>query len=1026
MPNCHQCEAELGSDDPAGLCPKCLILGAFESSFAADELRTETVGTTTALARDDDFGRYRIIQPLGEGGMGTVYLAEQLEPIRRRVALKVIKLGMDTSQVLARFDNERQALAMMDHPNIAQIFDAGATTIGRPYFVMEYIEGAPITEYCDRQRMTTRQRLALFLAVCRAVQHAHQKGVIHRDLKPSNVLVTEQDGAPIPKVIDFGIAKATDKWAVENTLLTQFGQIVGTPEYASPEQADTMTGDVDAVSDVYSLGVLMYELLIGAVPFDTATLRNAGLAEMLRIIREEEAPSLPRKLTSMGAAASDIAARRQTDPVSLRRLVDGDLNSITMKALEKARERRYASVSELAADIQRYMEHRPVLASPPSSLYRARKFLRRHRLAAVATAAGVVFLILSGVTAWSLSHSASRPKLTEKDTIILADFDNKTGDPVFDDTLRQGLSVELQQSPFLTLISDTRIQQTLPLMSQPKNARLTLEIAQQVCERTGSAAILEGSIASLGSQYVLGLRARNCSTGSVLDQEQIQAARREDVLNSLSQIARRFRTKVGESLATVEKHSTPLVEATTPSLEALKAYSTALKAILSGGGTAEIPLFRRAVEIDPQFAVANAHLGFAYSVRGRSILAAECTTKAWKLRDRVSGRERFFIDFLYDRQVTGNLEKAYQTLELWHQTYPRGDPDPRGLLGGISTHGTGRFERAIEASQEIIAAEPDVQVGYGNLASSLFFLDRFPEAESALQRAYERKLEPLNDLVMRYNIALLKGDYDQMDRVVARSKGKPLAEHRVAHAEALALARSGRLRAARLSSSRAVDLLLQEGEGARELAATYQAARAVWEALCGNAAEGQSAANAALDLSKGRDVQYAAGLALALSGHSSRSEALAGDLEKRFPEDTFVKFTYAPVLRALAELRQGKPADAVQRLEIAHRYELAANGLSFSFYLGGLHSAYVRGEAFMAGRRYAEAAAEFQKLLDHRGIVGLDPIGALALLQLGRVYSLSGDNAKAKGAYDAFLTLWKNADPDIPILKQAKAEYAKL
>ena len=317
-----------------------------------------------------------------------MYLAEQREPIRRRVALKVVKLGMDTAQVLARFDNERQALAMMDHPNIARIFDAGATGRGRPYFVMEYIEGAPITQYCDRKRMTTRERLALFLAVCRAVQHAHQKGVIHRDLKPSNVLVTEQDGTPVPKVIDFGIAKATDKWAVENTLLTQFGQIVGTPEYASPEQADTMTGAIDEPPDVYSLGVLLYELLIGAVPFETATLRSAGLAEMLRIIREEEAPSLPRKLTSMGAAASDIAARRQTDPASLRRLVDGDLNAITMKALEKVRERRYASVSDLAADIQRHLEDRPVLASPPGRLYRTRKFLRRHRMAALGTTAG--------------------------------------------------------------------------------------------------------------------------------------------------------------------------------------------------------------------------------------------------------------------------------------------------------------------------------------------------------------------------------------------------------------------------------------------------------------------------------------------------------------------------------------------------------------------------------------------------------------------------------------------------------------
>ena len=453
----------------------CLIQGALGSS-GADEFNTQTAGAAADLAPDEDFGRYRIIQPLGEGGMGSVYLAEQREPIRRRVALKVVKLGMDTAQVLSRFDNERQALAMMDHPNIAQIFDAGATPKGRPYFVMEYIEGAPITQYRDRRRLTTKERLALFLAVCRAVQHAHQKGVIHRDLKPSNVLVMEQDGVPVPKVIDFGIATATDKWAVEKTLLTQFGQIVGTPEYASPEQADTMTGEVDESSDVYSLGVILYELLIGAVPFDTATLRSAGLAEMLRIIREDEAPSLARKLTSLGAAATGIAERRQTDPLTLRRLVDGDLNSITMKALEKARERRYASVADLAADIQNHLEHRPVLASPRGRLYRAGKFLRRHRAAALGTAAGLVFLLLIGVTAWSLSRrdSPTRPTLTEKDTIVVADFTNQTGDPVFDDALRQGLSFELEQSPF-TVISDRKVQQMLALMGQSKDARVTPE-----------------------------------------------------------------------------------------------------------------------------------------------------------------------------------------------------------------------------------------------------------------------------------------------------------------------------------------------------------------------------------------------------------------------------------------------------------------------------------------------------------------------------------------------------------------------
>jgi serine/threonine protein kinase/Tfp pilus assembly protein PilF len=1019
---------ELGSDDPAGLCPKCLMQGVFESSHGGNDYGTETVDTVTAGISDDDFGRYHILRPLGEGGMGTVYLAEQREPIRRKVALKVVKLGMDTNEVLTRFNYERQALAMMDHPNIARIFDAGATPKGRPYFAMEYIDGVPITQYCDIKRMTIGDRLELFLAVCRAVQHAHQKGVIHRDLKPSNVLVMEQEGAPVSKVIDFGIAKATDQWAVEKTFLTQLGQMIGTPEYASPEQAEVMTGDVDERSDVYSLGVILYELLIGAVPFDPTRLRQEGLAEMLRVVREEEAPPLSRKLSAVGAATADIASRRQTDPASLRRLVSGDLNWIAMKALEKAREHRYASVAELTSDIERYVEHRPVLASPPSGLYRARKFVRRHRSAVLGTAAGFVFIALTGLTVWSLMHrnTSTGPKLTDKDTIVLADFDNKTGDPVFDDTLRQGLSVELRQSPFFSLISDQQIQATLALMGQPKDTRLTPETARQICERTGSTAMLAGSVAALGSRYVVGLRAENCNSGSILDQEQVVSKNREDVLNSLSQIVREFRTRVGESLATVEKHSTPLAEATTPSLEALKAYSTGMKANVFAGSAAAVPFFRRAIEIDPQFAMAYADLGLAYSDIGESVLSAESTTKAWQLRDRVSDREKFFIDFIYEREVTGNLEKAYQTLETWYQTYPRGEqPSPHDLLGGLSSQGTGRFERAIEISREQIAADPAVVYGYHNLASSLFFLDRFPEAEKTLEQAAERKVEEPYLLVFRYTLAALKDDKEQMDRVVTLAKGKHGAEHWVAHAEALALARSGRLQDSRRSSNRAVNLALQEGQ--REKAASYRAAQAVLEAVCGNGAETKSNALAALKLSRGRDVQYAAGLALALSRESSRSEALASDLEKRFPEDTFVKFTYAPVLRAVSALQQGKPVNSLDELQISLPYELAANGLNFNhFYLGGLHSAYVRGVALMATHRYAEASAEFQKILDHRGFVGLDPIGALSHLQLGRAYVLAGDRIKAKSAYEDFFSLWKNADPNIPILKSARAEYDRL
>jgi serine/threonine protein kinase/Tfp pilus assembly protein PilF len=686
-----------------------------------------------------------------------------------------------------------------------------------------------------------------------------------------------------------------------------------------------------------------------------------------------------------------------------RRIRSRRLEKIVNRCLEEDPVHRWQSAAELERELAK--------VTPSTSAWKAG-----------ATAAAVV-AVFAG--AYSYFHRA--PKLTDKDTLVLADFDNKTGDPVFDDTLRQGLSVELQQSPFLSLIPDQQVQQTLTLMGQPKDTRLTSDVAQQICERTGSAAVLEGSIASLGSQYVLGLRARNCSTGNILDQEQIQAARREDVLNSLSEISRKFRTRAGESLAAVEKHSTPLQEATTPSLEALKAYSTGIKMNTSIGRDAGTPFLRRAAEIDPKFAIAYANLGLNYSGTGESVLSAESTTKAWQLRERASDREKFFIEFTYNRQVTGNLEKAYQTLESWLQTYPRGDtpPSPYGLLGGLSTQGTGRFERAIETSQKEIATNPDFSFGYENLASSYFFTDRFAEAEGTLQQAFERKLESATDLVMRYNIALLKGDKDQMDRVVARAKGKRGAEHRLAHEGALALARSGRLQAAARLSNRAVDLALQEGQ--REAAASYRAARAVWEAVYTKTAEGKSSAMAALDLSRGRDVQYAAGFAVGFSGDSSRLEAIASDLEKRFPEDTFVKFAYAPVLRALAGVGRGTPAEGVERLEITRQYELAVNGLNHDhFYLGGLHSAYVRGEAFMAEHRYAEATAEFQKILDHRGLVGLDPIGALAHLQLGSVFALSGDKAKAKAAYDAFLALWKDADPDVPILKSAKAEYKRL
>jgi len=1027
MASCPQCGQELGPGDPAGLCPQCLIRGAFDSSVGADESGTQTVVAAMAVDADDDFVRYHIIRPLGEGGMGSVYLAEQREPIRRMVALKVVKLGMDTSQVLARFANERQALALMDHPNIARIFDAGATSKGRPYFVMEYIEGVPITQYCDRNRIAIGQRLELFLAVCRAVQHAHQKGVIHRDLKPSNVLVTEQEGAPVPKVIDFGIAKATDQRAMERTLLTQFGQMVGTPQYASPEQAEVTTGAVDESSDVYSLGVILYELLVGSVPYDVDTLRQAGLSEMLRIIREEEAPPLAQKLTTLGAAVADVAARRQTDPAALRRLVDGDLNSIAMKALEKARERRYASVTDFAADLQRYIEHRPVLAAPARRLYRARKFLRRHRAAVFGTAAALALILLSGATVWSFvrRESTPNPKLANKGTIVLGEFANATGDSAFDGTLRQVIAGELGKSPYFSLLPDARIADTLRLMVRPADAKLSPEVASEICERTSSEAVVESSITSLGREYMLSLRARNCRTGDVLDEEQATAAKKEDVFKALGQMVNRFESRAGATLPHVEKEPSLPVDVTTPSLEAWRSFSAAMRSQQRKAQTTEvIPLLKRATELDPQFAMAYAHLGRQYASFGESELGARNIAKAYELRNRTSDEENYFITFNYHRQVTRNLELARQTLESWTQSNPQ-DLNAHGFLAAFTSQGSGHYEKAAEEGQKAIAIDPAYSIGYENVAFAYVYLDRLGEAEATLGKASERKIETNEFSLLRYFIDFLKDDQAALERETTQRRAKLEAQGFFEHQEALTLAYRGRLREAAQLSERAVSLSRQAD--LRERAALFEGARAAWNALLGDGAEAKGIAAAALSLYRSRDADYGPAFAFALAHDTARTHSIAAELEKRYPEDTSVQFSYLPALRALEAINQGDAAKALEMTQVAAPYDLAVPGTAFysGAFFGAMYPVYVRGLAYSRMGRHREAAAEFQKILDHPGIMLNDPMGPLARLQFARELSASGDRAKSGAVYKDLLTIWKDADPDLEIVQQARAEAAK-
>jgi eukaryotic-like serine/threonine-protein kinase len=621
------------------------------------------------------------------------------------------------------------------------------------------------------------------------------------------------------------------------------------------------------------------------------------------------------------------------------------------------------------------------------------------------------------------SYLYKTPKLTDKDTIVLADFANTTGDPVFDRTLRQGLAVQLEQSPFLSLISEDRIRQTLRLLGQQPDARLTPEFAREICERTASTAVLEGTIASLGSEYVLSLRATNCRTGDVLDDEQVQAARKEDVLNGLGQMANKFRTRAGESLASVKQHDTPLPEATTSSLEALKAYSAAWQVQATGGSAAAIPHFKRAIEIDPKFALAHAALGRMYDDLGEPDLSAENTTKAHELRDRVSDREKFFIGASYDLEVTGNFAAAEQTCSVWAQTYPR-DPMPHLFLSGDVYPTMGNYKKATEEASQAIGLDPDFVVGYWNLAYAYEYLGQLGEAENAVRRAAERKLEIPDFLVQRYDIAFLKGDKTAMQQAAASVAGKSGAEEWISDHEALVLAYGGRLRQSRALAARAEELAKQANQ--REEAALFEAGAALREAFFGNPLAARERATDALGLSRNKDVQYGAAFSFALAGDNSRAEMLAQDLERRFPEDISVRFSYIPSIRALLALNRREPTKAVELLQISVPYEFGAPHSSMHGFFGALYPVYVRSMAYLAAHQGQEAAGELQKILDHPGIVVSDPIGALARLQLGRAYMMFGDRTRAKSAYQDFLNLWKDADPEIPIVKQATAEYGKL
>jgi eukaryotic-like serine/threonine-protein kinase len=661
------------------------------------------------------------------------------------------------------------------------------------------------------------------------------------------------------------------------------------------------------------------------------------------------------------------------------------------------------------------VESEPALMAPAPSKPKWPRWLL-----ASGAAAAIVIVALSSLLLLRRHPTGS---LNSKDAVLVADFTNRTGDPVFDDALRQGLEVQLQQSPYLNLVSEDLIQKTLRLMSQPPGTQVTGQVAREVCLRTGSAAMLEGSIQSVGAQYVLNLRSTNCQTGDVIDREQAQVARKEEVLAAITRMTTGFRKRVGESGATLEKYDVPLAEATTASIDALKAYSLGLQAINTQSEVASIPYFKRAIELDPKFAMAYSWLALLYGSSGSSELATENARKAYQLADLVSDNERFFISAYYYGRAAGNQEKARQICEEWVETYPR-DPSAHGFLTGTIYPALANYNGAIEQGRKLIELAPEVGNYYFLLGVNFLYAGRPSESEQTLSKAFERKIRNPKLLILQYDLAFLKGDRARMQQAVEAAQGRPDSMDWLADRQAYSRAYAGRLQIARVLSRQAIELAQQQGD--QERAAQFAIRSALWEAFYGNTREAKQGVTMALRLASNREVEYGAAIASGLTGDSKQAEALGRRLESDFPEDTSIRFSYLPVIHSILALKRNDPAGAIDALEPATPYELGAPRGAVTCFFGSLYPILFRGEAYLAAHKGPEAAREFQKLLDHRGTMTGDPVSVLAGYGMARSYALSGDTTKARHEYENFLALWKDADPDLPILHEARAELTRL